>query len=662
MNFDSLISTLRKSAETVGKVAEKLEINLPDDFAEQKIVLNNCLDTCSASKAMISAVVADARGEFSLESLSELTSNFDKNWDDFAKEYNEIFNSSTDAQQRNVLEVFAKTHLSDSVFNAGSIIKNEAPVILNGISTVNSGLTSFKGSYREPKIVISKVKSGIDNISKAVESVSASLNGIAKTIQGGKDATGILLLDNLSKLSSSRLMTSVNALVGISEMGIGAWNNASDLLNDIKRGDFDSMLATLRKSAESIDNIAQKFNTAFDFSEEKFKLNECLDICSASKVMISGVIADVRGDFSVESISELISNFDKNWDIFAKEYNDIFNRSTCSEQKNILETFVRTHFSDRVFNAGSVVKNEVPAILSGLSALKSGIYSFKGSYHDPQTAISKIKTGVKAISMACKSISSSLGTIVSKLSGDKGYAGATLLKKLIEFPDGKLITYTDSSLEIAGDGLTTWGSTSKLIDDIEKRDLKAALKSGKETVKNAKKLYKDVKNFRKGIAAEESVPTTVSEIQNTDEESGGEAKSDSYVCSGAKIQCTFGEKDAKLSVYPDRTVSLTDLPMANITDRISLYHIASFGKCRTTKYPPTGSATAAHKGKLTPMPCIPGTDTDWKNGKDDYLIKGNPALLKSSYCKCKWGGVITIVEDGQKETSPADLSKESLDC
>lgn len=135
--------------------------------------------------------------------------------------------------------------------------------------------------------------------------------------------------------------------------------------------------------------------------------------------------------------------------------------------------------------------------------------------------------------------------------------------------------------------------------------------------------------------------------------------SDSYVTSKATLKCSFGDKTSKLTVYPDRTVELTTKPTANISDHISMYNIAPFGKCHTTCYPPTGSATAANHGHLTPMPCVPGTDTDWINGKDDYIIKGNPALLKSSYCRCKWGGVITITDDGQIDTGSADLSRES---
>lgn len=134
--------------------------------------------------------------------------------------------------------------------------------------------------------------------------------------------------------------------------------------------------------------------------------------------------------------------------------------------------------------------------------------------------------------------------------------------------------------------------------------------------------------------------------------------SDSYVTSKATLKCSFGDKTSKLTVYPDRTVFLTENPMANVSDHISMYNIAPFGKCHTTCYPPTGSATAANHGHLTPMPCVPGTGTNWINGKDDYIIKGNPALLKSSYCRCKWGGVITIIDDGQKDTGNPNINQE----
>lgn len=138
---------------------------------------------------------------------------------------------------------------------------------------------------------------------------------------------------------------------------------------------------------------------------------------------------------------------------------------------------------------------------------------------------------------------------------------------------------------------------------------------------------------------------------------------DSYVTSQATIKCSCGDKCAKLTVYPDRTVFLTEKPMANISDHVSMYNIAPLGKCHTTAYPPTGSATAANHGHLTPMPCVPGTVSEWVNGKSDYIVKGKPALLKTSYCRCQWGGVITITDDGQVDTETSEINTQRrIEC
>lgn len=124
---------------------------------------------------------------------------------------------------------------------------------------------------------------------------------------------------------------------------------------------------------------------------------------------------------------------------------------------------------------------------------------------------------------------------------------------------------------------------------------------------------------------------------------------DSYVCSKAKIRCSCGDRIALLTVQPTRAIWLTGQPQANITDHKPMVNIAPFGLCHTTKYPPTGSATAAAHGKLTPMPCVPNTLFKWMGGKNDVLLQGEPALLKSSTCKCIYGGTITIVFDGQTD-------------
>ena len=136
---------------------------------------------------------------------------------------------------------------------------------------------------------------------------------------------------------------------------------------------------------------------------------------------------------------------------------------------------------------------------------------------------------------------------------------------------------------------------------------------------------------------------------------------DSYVCSGATMKCTCGDKTAKLTVLPSRTVFLTGQPMANISDHKSMVNLAPFGKCRSLGYPATASATAANHGKLTPMPCMHNTPFPWMSGKNDYIIKGDPALLKSSTCACMWGGTISLVTDGQTSTGNIDLSRSQIE-
>lgn len=109
----------------------------------------------------------------------------------------------------------------------------------------------------------------------------------------------------------------------------------------------------------------------------------------------------------------------------------------------------------------------------------------------------------------------------------------------------------------------------------------------------------------------------------------------------------MGDKTAKLTVLPSRTVYLCGQPMANISDHKSMVNLAPFGRCRSLGYPATASATAAHHGVLTPMPCVHNTPMPWMPGKIDYFIKGKPALLKTCKCTCMWGGIISIIDDGQ---------------
>ena len=120
-----------------------------------------------------------------------------------------------------------------------------------------------------------------------------------------------------------------------------------------------------------------------------------------------------------------------------------------------------------------------------------------------------------------------------------------------------------------------------------------------------------------------------------------------YVCTGAVLKCTYGTSTSKLSATY-KSVTLCGEDQANIADHISLVNIKPFGRCKTVAYPATGAATAANHGKLTPMPCVPGTTTNWSAEDKNSVLCGQPALLDSASLKCIWGGKITIKDPGQQ--------------
>ncbi len=132
-----------------------------------------------------------------------------------------------------------------------------------------------------------------------------------------------------------------------------------------------------------------------------------------------------------------------------------------------------------------------------------------------------------------------------------------------------------------------------------------------------------------------------------------------YVCTGATLKCTMGTSCPKLKATP-KNVSLTGKDQANIADYESMKNVPSFGRCRSLGYPPTASATTANHGKLTPMPCVPGTCPKWKAIDKDSLICGEPALLRPATLKCMYGGTISIVDPGQTlEIKVRGVSKQS---
>ena len=120
------------------------------------------------------------------------------------------------------------------------------------------------------------------------------------------------------------------------------------------------------------------------------------------------------------------------------------------------------------------------------------------------------------------------------------------------------------------------------------------------------------------------------------------------VCNTAQLKCAFGAAPSMLIVLPVNRVLTENQPAANIMDHKPMLNIMPFGMCSCPANPTVASATAAAQGVLTPMPCIPNTVTPWMPGSPTVLIANIPALNNTSTCNCLWGGVITILNPGQK--------------
>lgn len=119
------------------------------------------------------------------------------------------------------------------------------------------------------------------------------------------------------------------------------------------------------------------------------------------------------------------------------------------------------------------------------------------------------------------------------------------------------------------------------------------------------------------------------------------------VCGGAVLKCSFGAAPSTFMVTPQNKV-MTSMPIATIMDNKPMTNIIPFGMCQSMANPQVAAATAAAMGVLTPMPCIPNTNTPWAPGSATVMIGNFPVLNNSSTLICMWGGVIQVNNPGQQ--------------
>ena len=521
-------------------------------------------------------------------------------------------------------------------------------------------------------------------LKKAVESGLNTTDKVAETANKGFEAvTGhnSVILDNLSKASSSAAATKVGNVINVGVAGATTATVGNQLLISIKAGDLRGITDAMAKGATSVNDLLTQLNTLTlaipkvqlpaQITTSINRLKNGKDVYDAANTVLTALAADAAGGMTLDSIAALTSHFDQNWNTFSAKIDALFQVTPGNGQQAVLETIAKSLFGTNVYNAAGVIKRQMPGVLSGVVGVRDAINQFGGSYRNPIEAATKIRNGVEKMVQSIEKISQSLNEMVKFYQGRGNMTngqGLPLLDALGNLSGTKGIKMLDTALRIGGGAAAIAGNAGALAKAIQNKDVKGAVAAAKKAFDDFKKLTKKGNYSAKSLSAnsasqQSSIAANGNSASNQTQQSssmqnkGASQQSDSYVCSGATMRCTMGTCQAKLTVLPVRTVYLTGQPMANISDHLTMVNFAPFGRCRSLGFPATASATAANHGTLTPMPCMHNTPFPWMNGKNDYIVKGDPALLKSSTCSCMWGGTISITDDGQADKGAPDMSR-----
>lgn len=675
MDFSQIVSSLTQSAKNMNGLAIKLGNQFQTQFAPTINNIKDGLDVLKAGQDMVSTVVHDVTGQdITIRTIQNGASDFDKKWDAFAEEVNNKFNKTSSSNQANILETFAKSHFGSDVYNLGSAVKNELPGVLDGIADYKDVIDSMSSESETAEEAAVKIKNGVDKMVLATEKVAGSINKAVEICTGN----GLPILDSLSHLGGSAPVANLRKVLNLGVAGSSVAIAANQLKESVKNGDFRSITHAMAKSANTVNELFSQLNkTVPGFPNAQIpvqitnsikRLQNGQAVYDAAGSMLTALVVDASGPITPRTLATLGSNFNRNWDTFSDKINFLFNVSTAQGQTAVLETLGKNMFGPNVFNAAGAIKRQLPGVLDGIAGIQDATKQFGGSYRNPIEAATKIRNGVEKMVQSIEKIGQSLNNMVKQYQGSGNVANGTgypLLEIMGNLGDTKGIKALDTTLRIGGGATAVIGNAGAVTQAIKNRDIPGAIAAVKKTIDDIKRLtkegdykLKEIQDNHKdniGKLPDGNQPQQKKNLQLSS------AQTDSYVCSGAIMRCSMGTSTARLTVLPSRTVYLTGQPMANISDHLSMVNLAPFGRCRSLGFPATASATAANHGSLTPMPCMHNTPIPWMNGKNDYIVKGNPALLKSSTCQCMWGGTISIIDDGQTDTGPADLSQITLE-
>lgn len=678
MTFSGITSSLTQSAKSLNGLATKMGSQLQTQFGPTINSVKESIDVLKAGQDVVSTVVKDVSGQnITIRDIQKGASDFDEKWDAFAKEVNEKFNTAPAGSQADVMETFARSHFGNDVYNLGSAIKNQLPGVLDGMADYQDAVNNMLSDSQTAEEAAGKIQSGVEKIVKATEKVAESLNKAVEICTGN----GLPILDELSKIGSSASVGNLNKVLSLGVSGAAVVTSGSQLKESLKNKNLRGVTDALAKGASSVNSLmANLSNLVPGFPNAKIpthitssikRLQDGQAVYDAAGAMLTALVADASGPKTVASLAALTTHFNQNWDTFSSKIDALFQVTPSNGQQAVLETVAKSMFGDNVFYAAGAIKRQLPGVLSGIAGGQDAIKQFGGSYRNPIEAATKIRNGVEKMVQAIEKISQSLNNMIKHYQGQGDITNGTgiaLLDTLGKIGDSKGIEALDTALRIGGGAAAIAGNAGAVAQAIKNKDIPGAIAAVKKTIDDVKKLtnkgnYKAGGNQGSATGQPKNSTKTSNSSDNANQQSKKSkndltsASTDSYVCSGATMRCTMGTSQARLTVLPIRTVYLTRQPMANISDHLTMVNLAPFGRCRSLGFPATAAATAAHHGHLTPMPCMHNTPFPWMRGKNDYIIKGDPALLRSSTCSCMWGGTISIVNDGQNDTGSVDMNR-----
>lgn len=144
--------------------------------------------------------------------------------------------------------------------------------------------------------------------------------------------------------------------------------------------------------------------------------------------------------------------------------------------------------------------------------------------------------------------------------------------------------------------------------------------------------YKKISSFK-------SLPIKIKDIEVT-------AIERYTLCDGATLKCNQGDATSTYTVLPTRVFYVNDKPIAVVSDIKPMVNIKPFGQCKSMANPTVAAATAANRGQLKKMPCIPNTIGMWSEGCSHFLSDEKTACDKSK-CNCAYAGQISVSDVGQ---------------